>query len=131
MKHVQNHELIGISKAEFEALDWVMRELESGRIEDAPKFENVRAGFNMRMWQVHTWCGAVHCIGGWAQTRHETISLSKPETSELFAPFGGLSNAQLNSKRWASITPAQAVRALRNFLYESPGDPRWEQAVAG
>ena len=60
MKHIAQHEIVGITKAEFDALVWVRDELANGRIE--------RNNFDMGAWRDHeeeAECGAVCCIGGW------------------------------------------------------------------
>jgi hypothetical protein len=124
MKHVAQHEIVGITKAEFDALIWVRDELASGRIESQ--------NFDMDDWgssvkDVYD-CGSARCIGGWMSYKldykiddeKDTTLFRSSKFHPLFFPF--------KREKWF-FTPAQAVRAIDNFLFNSPGDPQWVEAV--
>lgn len=122
---MSNHEQIGISEAEYDALRTVRNMLCSGEIVHSPKGAK-HAGFNMLFYDDHRSCGTAHCIGGFAIPLAPALKISRHEhrgVHDLFNP------QEVND--WENISCAQAVRALDNFLFITPGNPNWTAAIKG
>jgi hypothetical protein len=127
MKHIAQHEIVGITKAEFDALVWVRDELASGRIKHAPKGASY-GGFNMSCYSDQRDCGTAHCIGGfmWQRMGTDRTKTDYPRQSGTTALsiLSVLFHPTCVSS-YDKITPTQAVRAIDNFLFNSPGKPQW------
>lgn len=91
--------------------------------------------FDMREGCVTSECGTVACIGGWVAilggyTIPERINHYVSHASvisALYYPLRNLPSGSLLRKRAWAATPAQAARAVRNFL--TTGRPAWESVV--
>ena len=87
--------------------------------------------FNMSDWRTKVTfaggpCGSVACIGGSCEwlLKERLSDADEDRAMELFYP-----HEVGSSSNWSEITPAQAARAIGNFL--TTGEPKWREAVAG
>lgn len=118
------------------ALQKVLVLFETGIIFHVPDHLNVinpdgddvgwRGGFNMSEWATDSHgCGTVCCIGGMVEIvggfKPHTMQYAKVGLRNLFFP-------PIDGGGWDKITPAQAGRAIRNYL--TTGDSNWPQAIA-
>jgi len=136
-------EALQISESQKAALIKVLGALERDELSPVQLFFDERDeqtiypenGFNMGRWgdeddMVGLGCGTVCCIGGWAEKFDGRPIFSggvdgefdvwPAELDELFYP-GAYSGFEYD---YATITVAQAIRALSNFL--TVGQPFWE-----
>lgn len=96
--------------------------------------------FNMMWWSVNAedarqfthvrhanYCGTICCIGGWTEAlfpehaARDTLGLTDQEAYDLFYPEHLRDEAE-----WQSVTPAQAVAVLDNYL--ATGEIDWGAA---
>jgi hypothetical protein len=120
---------LGITEAQRCALVTVMDKLEKGELEHAPNYRTTSEdtkGFNMRLWheKAQQGCGTVCCIGGWAEVLSgvKFVGVRRDDGLEnLFFP------RRAKVRTWSSITPQQASKAIRNYLFT--GDSKWDEVT--
>lgn len=125
------HEKRGITFQEMGALLGVREMLARGLLKDPGALhEDGAHDFNMNIpCRLDGHCGTVACIGG-------TMALLMGQLSPSRYVAGGGLNGKLGRLfypdtalvQWQSITPAQAVRAIDNWL--DNGNPRWRSATS-
>jgi len=124
-----NAKQLGIKEQEFWALLHVRDELERG---DIVHYDCGRGGikrwFDMGVGGDRYECGTMGCIGGWMYAAmHPKATPGRMQgyvnRHEGDSPFHEL----FFGKTWSSITPAQAVKAIDNFL--ECGKPHWEEVL--
>lgn len=65
----------------------------------------------------HQWdCGSIGCIGGWVEKELRRKGFAHQKGNKLCYP--------IELRDWVGVTPAQAAKAIDNFLKD--GDPRWK-----
>lgn len=129
---------LGITEPQRDALQKVLVLLETDKLKHVPDLADddyadgrphFTGHFHMARWGVRSAsCGTAACIGG---------------TAELIAGANLFGRGQIKSSRlkdlffpycfgeddtWASITTAQAARALRSYL--TCGEAKWLEAIA-
>lgn len=109
---------LGISQAEYEALQVVRDGLASGRFVHAELSdgENVEQ-FDMGITAESNDCGTVACIGGWVGL---TMGMARSEADKYVwsAEHGPLKPLYFPNhlRNWDSITPDVAARTITTFL---------------
>ena len=124
---------LGLTPEQFNALEKTLEAMESGQMRHVPdadtsffNFGNEHkfsGQFNMNIWREGNKCGTVACIGGTAEILGGIVfdeSTIPENLVRLFYP-------QDNARDYASITVAQAARALRNYL--ETGAARWDEVL--
>jgi hypothetical protein len=127
-------EVLGLSEPKRAALITVLGMLERdelhhvpiekiGGMASTPKFSGL---FNMAYWTAESECGTVCCMGGTAEliSGQSFAGARTQALSKLFYLRDAAEGFSYNA-----ITPAQAARALRNFL--TFGEARWTEVLNG
>lgn len=115
-----------INEDVYKALIWFKNQVKAGKLRHvkdwASRSDNAKytkLPFNMDTWgQADTlptkkgakYCGSVHCIGGWLETKMNR-ALSPKEDRHL----GGLFYPHAVSD-WGRITPKSAVKVIEHYL---------------
>lgn len=136
------HDKLKISKGRWCSLVQVLQKLEAGELRHVSSwrdFVNFPNGFCMAGFMRQDQCGTVGCIAGWAYmltgefkglvTSGEELELERPLTSGLRDLFYG-EDPEIDAHWQADlekITPAQAAKALSNYL--ETGKPNWGIAI--
>lgn len=89
----------------------------------------------LNMQMIRSSCGTAHCIGGWMYVflkpsevgYHDIWSYVQQGGCTRSQKLKSLFYPQTLNRKWGNITPAQAVRAIDNFLKD--GFPRWRKVV--
>lgn len=124
---------LGITELQKEALRKTLVLLETGKLRlvpmgGTPEYADqpsVFSGqFNMNQWRAENECGTICCIGGTAELIGGVDMRPRSHNGRLI----GLFYPDIDCLVWASITPAQAARALRSFL--TTGDAKWQETVS-
>lgn len=115
------HERLKITADEYLRLMAVREALSDGKLQHTrAKYFRPKAGFSMDHWDDDgKFCGTCACIGGW-------MGLKEHDESDALIP---LFYPALPRPIWKEITPAQAVRAIDNFI--ATGEPDWLRVVPG
>lgn len=132
-----DYKQLGIKEQEFWALLHVRDELERGDIVhfdcgaavDAVVTGVKKRWFDMGVGGDRHGCGTLGCIGGWMYAAmHPKARVGRMQDyvdrhQGVSSPFHEL----FFGRTWSSITPAQGVKAIDNFL--EFGKPDWEEVL--
>lgn len=122
---------LGISEKEQAALVATLHAIDRGELaHDNPNRPSRPNGFNMSRLHVHTECGTVACLKGWAcHFALDDIFPCEYLTEPLLDLFMYERVDIPRSLNWnrAAVTTDQAAHALRNYL--TTGAPRWDEIL--
>lgn len=126
---------LGLTQPELDALVRVRGRLSEGKIAFAlDTSTGSGARFNMTFSFIAQECGTIGCIAGWVGydlAGGERYEANRRTDRLLDNSDGGLWSLfypDVEYSRWGSIVPADAVRAIDNFL--STGEPDWAGVLA-